>query len=111
LGLITLAENGFGWRPAFTNSDGSFFRWDEVSAWCSAPETLLIRTGEARLPIGYYHIGSEELTTIVDAYLKKYASESEVSEPDSECTDTALRVPDERDRIIKLLEAASSKNE
>lgn len=111
LGLFTVAENGFGWRPAFTDSDGSFFRWEEIAAWCWAPETLQIRTGEARFPVGYHDIAQEDLTTIVDTYLRQYAAELEVSNSEQACTTATLGLPDNaREKIIELLEAASSEN-
>jgi hypothetical protein len=112
LGVLTVAENGFGWRPAFTDSDGTFVPWAEISAWCTAPDTLRIRIGEAAVPISYENIKPEDLTTIVGAYFGKYAGGKEPSGPEIECTSTTLRLraPREqaRDEIIELLEAASS---
>jgi hypothetical protein len=110
LGLLTVAENGFGWRRAFTAEEGTFFRWAEISAWCSASDSLLIRTGEDRLPLSYNNIAAQDLTTAIAAYLQRYAADLELTGPDAECTGVALRAPDERDQIVELLKAASSNN-
>lgn len=107
LGLLTVAENGFGWRQAFTDSDGTFFRWNEISAWCTASGILLIRTSEARRPVSYHNIDTGDMSTIVDEYLRRYAPHKVPSGPEIECNDSALRLPDDRDKVIQLLRAAS----
>lgn len=110
LGLLTVAESGFGWRLAFTDSEGTFFRWEEVSAWCSAPGRLLVRIGEAQGPVSFDKLEPADLTTIVDEYFERYAAATGPSGPDPECTHAALRLPGTHDRIIELLEAASAEN-
>lgn len=110
--VFAVAENGFGQRTAFTDSKWTFDTWGNVSAWCTAPGTLLVRLGEDRDPTVFQDFDAEDLSTIVDAYFGKYASEFEVSGP--ECTRSGLRLPDpnapDRARVIEILEAASAEN-
>ena len=116
LGLLTVAENGFGWRRAFTDSESSFTRWEGISAWCAAPETLRILTREPPRLVIYEHINADDLTAIVDEYFRRHAASAEPIGPEIECSSLTVSLPNAGDstearrRVIELLEAASSEN-
>jgi hypothetical protein len=109
---FSVAQNGFGWQRAFTDSKETFNAWADVTAWCWAPGTLAFRTRQgAGLDQGVYGIKPEDLATVVDGYFKKYVPEAEWSAPGWACTPAALNRPNPANmsKVRELLEAASDK--
>lgn len=108
---FTVAKNGFGWRRAFTDSKETFNAWGDVTAWCSAPGTVLARTRQSPSRLEVYDLEAEDHATIVDGYFKKYVAELEWSSPGWECTQANLSRPNPADlsKVRELLEAATEK--
>ena len=106
---FTVASNGFGWRTAFNDSKETFNAWGDVTAWCSAPGTVLARTRQSPPRVEVHELAPEDFVTIVDGYFKKYVPEREWSGPGWECTQANLSRPNPADmsRVCELLEAAS----
>ena len=106
---FTVANNGFGWQRAFTDSQTTFNAWSDVTAWCSAPGTVLVRTRQSPSHHDFYDLTPEDLVTIVDGYFKKHVPELEWSSPGWECTMANLSRPNPADlaKVRELLEAAS----
>jgi len=108
---FTVAANGFGWHQTFTSSKEVFNSWGSVTAWCSAPGTVLFRSQQhPSAGLGVYDLEPADLVTIVDEYFRKYAPEAEWSGADWECTSGALTRPNpaQMSKVRDLLEAASS---
>jgi hypothetical protein len=108
---FTVAENGFGWQRTFTDQKETFNSWADVTAWCWAPGTVLVRTRQDSSPRFFvYDLKPEDLAMIVDGYFKSYAAATEWSSPGWECTPAGLSRPNPADmsKIRELLEAASS---
>lgn len=108
---FTVAANGFGWQQTFTGSKEVFNTWESVTAWCSAPRTVLFRSRQPpSAGLGVYDLEPADLVTIVDEYFRKYAPEAEWSGADWECTSAALTQPHpaQMSKVRELLEAASS---
>ena len=108
---FTVAANGFGWHQTFTGMKETFNSWKSVTAWCSAPGTVLFRAQQRPSSgLGVYDLEPEDFVTIVDEYFKKYAPEAEWSGAGWECTPAALSRPHPADmsKVRELLEAASS---
>jgi len=108
---FTVAANGFGWHQTFTGSKEVFNSWQSVTAWCSAPGTVLFRGQQhPSAGLGVYDVKLEDLVTIVTEYFKKYAPEAEWSGADWECTSAALARPHpaQMSKVRELLEAASA---
>src|SRR5262245_14468081 len=74
---LTVANNGFGWHRTFTTSTDTFNAWRDVTAWCSAPGTVLVRTRQSPSHHDFYELTPADLASIVDGYFKKYVSEME----------------------------------
>ena len=106
---FTVAKNGFGWHRTFTAAKDAFSAWGDVTAWCSAPGTVLVRTRQSPSHHDFYDLTPEDLATIVDGYFKKYVPELQWSSPGWECTPANLSRPNPADlsRVRELLEAAS----
>jgi hypothetical protein len=108
---FTVAEHGFGWHQTFTSSKETFNSWESVTAWCSAPGTVLFRSQQhPSAGLGVYELKPEDLVAIVDGYFKKYAADAEWSGAGWECTSVGLSRPHpaKMSKIRELLEAASS---
>lgn len=107
---FTVAKNGFGWQRAFTDSKETFNSWADITAWCSAPGTVLARTRQSPSRVEVYDLEAEDHATIVDGYFKKYVPELEWSSPGWECTSASLSRPNPADmsKVRELLEAASA---
>ena len=106
---FTVAANGFGWHQTFTGSKEVFNSWRSVTAWCSAPGTVLFRGQQhPSAGLGAYDVEPADLVTIVDEYFRKYAPEAEWSGADWECTAAALSRPNpaQMSKVRELLEAA-----
>jgi len=107
---FSVATNGFGWHQTFTGSKETFRPWDDVTAWCSGPGTVLVRTRQSPPHFDVYDLRPDDLVTIVDEYFKKYVPRLEWSSPRWECTPANLTRPNPADmsRVRELLEAAST---
>jgi hypothetical protein len=108
---FTVAGNGFGWRQTFTDMKETFSRWGDVTAWCSAPGIVALRTKQDPSPrFVVYELKPADLATIVDGYFKKYAAETEWRGPGFECTPARLNGPHPTgaSKIRDLLEAAAT---
>jgi hypothetical protein len=107
---FTVAQNGFGWHQTFTGMKETFRRWGDVTAWCSGPGTVALRTEQDSSPrFVVYELKPADLTTIVDGYFKRYAAAAEWRGPDFECTPAHLRGPHPANasKIRDLLEDAT----
>jgi len=112
---FTVAANGFGWHQTFTNQNPVFSRWENVTAWCRGPGTVMFLTEQyARTPLGIHDLTPEDLGAIVDDYFQVHVPEVEVAGEGQECTSAGLLRPgpDPADvaRIIDLIEEASPDN-
>jgi hypothetical protein len=107
---FSVATNGFGWLQTFTGSKETFRAWSDVTAWCSGPGTVLVRTRSSPPHFDVYDLKPEDLVTIVDGYFKKYVPELQWSSPGWECTQANLSRPNPADlsKVRELLEAAST---
>ena len=108
---FTVAKNGFGWRRTFTDAKETFNAWGAITAWCSAPGTVLARTRQSPSRVEVYDLTPEDFATIVDGYFKKYVPELQWSSPGWECTQANLSRPNPADlsKVRELLEAATEK--
>src|SRR5688572_27658957 len=57
---FTVASNGFGWHRAFTDSKATFNAWGDITAWCSAPGTVLARTRQSPPRVEVYDLTPDD---------------------------------------------------
>ena len=70
---FTVATNGFGWHRTFTDSKETFNAWGDITAWCSAPGTVLVRTRQSPSRVEVYDLMPEDLVTIGGERVRPWA--------------------------------------
>jgi len=89
---FTASADGIGCSYPETKFPDTFLAWEEIAGWCADGEQklMLMSPGRSR-PLEIWDFTRENLTTVLEKYLKRFAAAAEIVDTERGCTRQAFR--------------------